>query len=342
MPFTPPRRVLIVRNDRIGDLMLTLPALEALRSALPQAHLSLLASSYAAPLMRGSQLVDECIEDDPTWTARDLAHQLKLRRFDTAIVINANTRNALSVWRAGIRRRVGWAYKPTSWIFSNHRVRLHRSRPPVHESEFAMEFVRALVPDVQRARQDPTLAVVESEQQRVATYIAQRVGADGPLFGVHPGNLKSAYNWPVDCYCELVIRLSKHGRVVVTGSQQETELVDQIVDAAATPRVLGVTNWSLGELAACIRQMDVLTISSTGPMHMAGVLGTPVVALFSAHPAHSPLKWRPLGNGHTILQARLNQDQDPCVTEDESEDHMRTISVNDVLRANLSDHRRVA
>jgi ADP-heptose:LPS heptosyltransferase len=100
-------------------------------------------------------------------------------------------------------------------------------------------------------------------------------------------------------------------------------------------RVKCFSDFELGELAAALGSLTCLTASSTGPMHMAGILETPVVALFSPHPVHSPAKWAPLGNKHTIFIAPLHVGEDARVPRERGEAVMGRIGVDDVLTANL-------
>jgi len=220
-------------------------------------------------------------------------------------------------------------------LLATHRVCVSRSHPPIHETRFAWEFVRALAPWAPEPRTVPRLAADAETARRIAHRVSARLGDAGPLFAVHPGNRHSAYNWPASHYGLLVRRLASHGRVVVTGTPTERPLIERVLAAGDSPRAAPLWDMSLAELTALLRAVDVLTVSSTGPLHLAGVLGTPAVALFSAHPAQSPRKWRPLGGPCTILQARLAPGESPGVPPRRSESHMATIAIPDVLAANL-------
>ena len=101
------RRILLVRNDRIGDLVLTLPAFEAVRRHWPQAHVTALVSPEAGPLVAGNRTINELVVDDPADSPWQLGRRLKSMRFDAALVFNTNTRNCLAVWLSGIRARSG-------------------------------------------------------------------------------------------------------------------------------------------------------------------------------------------------------------------------------------------
>jgi ADP-heptose:LPS heptosyltransferase len=333
-----PRRLLLLRNDRIGDLVLTLPAIAAARNHWPQAHLTALVSSYAGPLLTGQNLVDQVLFDDPQESAAQLARRLRAGRFDAAIVFNTNTRNCLAVWRARIRHRVCWAYKPAGWLTATRGVKLRRSHPPVHEADFAMAFVRALGCQAASQRRLPAFAIDPAVRQRVEGRIARELGTTGPLFGVHPGNSHSAYNWPPERYAELVGCLAHHGRVIVTGGPNERGLLEQIRRAAPVSRperVEYVSDLSLAELTAVVSLQRVLVVSSTGPMHLAGLVGTPTVALFSPHPAHVPAKWAPLGENHTLLVAPLLPGEDAAVPAERGTELMSRIELATVLGAAL-------
>jgi ADP-heptose:LPS heptosyltransferase len=158
------------------------------------------------------------------------------------------------------------------------------------------------------------------------------------LFGVHPGNGASAFNWPLARYVELINRLAMHGRVLVTGGPSERAMLATIqsrLSRAIESRVRCFTDFDLNELAAALSSLTCLTASSTGPMHMAGILETAVVALFSPHPVHSPAKWAPLGSKHTIFIAPLQAGENSRVPRERGEEIMGRISVDDVLAANL-------
>ena len=87
------------------------------------------------------------------------------------------------------------------------------------------------------------------------------------------------------------------------------------------------------ELSAAIQQLDVLVVANTGPMHLAGILDVPVVALFSAHPAQSPEKWAPLGDRQTIIVAPLDANENANIPNKNAIAHMARISALEVFRA---------
>jgi heptosyltransferase III len=340
----PPERILAIRNDGIGDLVLTMPALAAVRRHFPKSHLAALVSPATAPLMAACREIDEVLIDDPADGPAQLGRRLRAARFDAALLFNTHTRVALAAWRAGIRHRVAWAYKPAGCLLANRRVAVHRSHPPLHESVFALKFVERLlaatgaVPRLRIADFAPKLDIDAPLREHVRARIARDLGTNGPLFGVHPGNHQSAYNWPTTRYAQLVARLAEHGRVIVTGGANERPLLFSLgerLPPKTCGRVAFYHDFSLLELVAAIECMTALTASSTGPMHLAGLMRTPIVALFSPNPVHSPRKWAPLGNRHTLLVAPLAPGEDPAVPRQRGAEVMARIEIDQVLDANL-------
>ena len=332
------KRLLVMRNDRVGDLVLTLPALAYARKALPAAEITVLAAKNTACLLEQNPHVDRLLIDDRSTSARQLARELKPFAFDAAAIVHTESRNCLAVWLAGIPTRVTWYYNPISRLLGNRWVTVHRSRPPIHESEFALAFIRRLHCDPLIEPTPPHIHLAGAVRDRVRGRLEYQLGRRGPLFGVHPGNYHSAPNWPSDRYLELVIRLAAVGCVVVTGGPGESELLESMrrkLPGSLRARVAFHHEFSLMELAAAISLQDVLTVSNTGPMHLGGVLGTPLVALFSADPVQSPAKWAPLGQRHTILKAPLLAGESPTVPRSKAWDHMCRIAVEEVVHANL-------
>ena len=339
MAGMPPQRVLIVRNDRLGDTILTLPVIAALKQALPDTFCAVLVDAALWPLVRHVPIADAWLADDGRSSWWQLGETLRPHHFDAALVLYPKTRNVLATWRAGIPRRVTWAGKLASRLLGTAPVHVHRSRPPIHETAFGMKFVERLVGDVPPTPPAPLPDFPPAVRQSVAGRLAAWRADARPCWIVHPGNRGSAFNWPPYRYAELVRELDRFATVLVSGTRSEESLVRE-VRRMAGDRGIPVVGWSLLEFAHLVAQVDGIVVSSTGPMHLAGWLGTRSVALFSHHPAHSPLKWAPLGDRHTIIQPALAGGVQHVLSE--KPEQMEQIDVEAVLRAVLRQVRREA
>jgi ADP-heptose:LPS heptosyltransferase len=141
-------KILIVRTDRMGDVLLTTPVSSALRQAYPEAKLSWLVRAYAAPLLEHNPDVDHILVDDEG-SVGALAARIKREGFDAAIVAYPRWRIIWALWRAGVPVRIGPASKPYSLLLTE-RVWQHRSEGKKHEADYNLELLKPLGVTAQR------------------------------------------------------------------------------------------------------------------------------------------------------------------------------------------------
>lgn len=307
-----PRHVLLVRTDRLGDMLLTLPMVPALKQAFPACRVTVLASAANSAAARHHPGVDR-VEVDPREAkgsrlrgVRSLAVRIRRLGCDAAVVVHPTPRLALAIYLAGVPIRVGTAYRAYSFLF-NRRVREHRSRPPwKHEALYNLNLLQPLgvEPEAVRAMQWQVGADEAAEVDR----IVRDAGIGAARFIVlHPGNAGSALNWSAAQYGELGRRLAAAGvPVVVTGSDAEAGLTARVAAAAGSGAVDLGGALSLAQLAALLRRAAVYVGSSTGPTHLAAAVGTAVVALYSPLRSNAPVRWAPIGAQATVLQPKLD------------------------------------
>ncbi len=298
-------RILVVRPDRIGDVVLSLPVLNALRSRWPEAYLAMLVRPYTRDVPAGNPCLDAIIEDDPEAGHRGLGgflgqvRHLRTHRFDTALMLLPTMRHAWMLFLAGIPRRVGVGRTIYQTLTFTRSVSRDGYVPLRHESDYCLDLARTI--DAREPGGLPLIEVPESERRQAREMLNRPDGM--PLIGIHPGNGRNAPNWSAERYGVLAKRLQqRHGaKIVVTGSGEEGHLADAIVTRLEGPSLSLTGRLSLGELIAVIGELDLLVSSSTGPMHLAGAQGVPTVSIFCPLPARSPQRWRPLGGRDRIL-----------------------------------------
>lgn len=307
-----PRHVLLIRTDHLGDMLLTLPAVDALKATYPQCRVSVLASAVNAEAARHHPGVDH-VEID-TVEAKgsglrgvgSLARQIRGLGCDAAVIVHPTPRLALAVYLAGVPLRVGTAYRAYSFLF-NHRVPEHRRRPPQkHESQYNVNLLAPLgvAPQVPVAM----TWTVEPAEAAVAERVLRGCGAaEGPLVVLHPGSAGSAMNWSAAQYGVLGKRLGALGvRVAVTGSAAEAALTAEVANSIGAPAVDLGGQLTVTQLAALLARAAVYVGSSTGPTHLAAAVGTRVVALYPPLRSCAPQRWRPLGPQVDVLQPAVD------------------------------------
>lgn len=311
------RRVLAVRLDNLGDVLVTTPAIHAIRKSLPLARITLLASPVGAQAGRLNPDIDDVIVYEAPWmdpwrrlpqdSAREQRMIARLRegRFDGAIIFTSFRQSPLPAaylcYLADIPLRLAASIDgPGSLLTTRHR---HPERM-MHEVERGLDLVGAIgvtPPDL-----DLVLEPDEAARAEAADLLASRAAdPHRPLVVLHPGCSMPARTYPWELYAEvaelLVERLG--ATVALTGVEGERDLV-QHIQARMRPLARRFALPLAGELpfpvfAALVATADLVVTNNTGPMHVAAATKTAVVALFAL--TNPPEQWGPWRVPHRQL-----------------------------------------
>ncbi len=301
------RRVLAVRLDAIGDVLMTTPALRALKHAMGGRELVLLTSPAAAEVAALVPDVDDVIPYDAPWmkataprasSAPDVAMVDRLRAgaFDAAVIFTVFSQNplpaALLAYFADIPRRVAHCHENpyqllTDWVPDPEPARLIR-----HEVTRQLDLVAAIGCSTDDDRL--SLCVPPPVRTRVRTLL-RSVGVSGARgwFAVHPGASAPSRRYPPEQFADVARRLTDAtGRCAVfTGQRSERPLIESIQDRMCARSVSLAGRLSIAEMAALLADAPLLISNNTGPVHVAAAVGTPVVDLDAlTNPQHTP--WR--------------------------------------------------
>ena len=227
------RKLLIVRNDRLGDWVLTLPLVEAIKGAWPACRIDAMAAAAVTPLLVRHGAIDEVL---PSPAGRlggvaAAARRIRAGRYDAAVVVHPDLADTLAVWLAGVKVRVGNAYRGYSPLY-NRRTRFHRGPSTRHEIEYNLHYLEPLGLAPATAR-PPRLKAAVDDRARAAVVLARHGVPPAGYIVVHPGSGGSSLNWPRERYRALVLELARMAGVpvVVTGSPAEAELAAYVAGA---------------------------------------------------------------------------------------------------------------
>lgn len=334
-----PQRILVVRTDRLGDVLLSTPVLSVLREYFPNCYLGMLVSPYTREVIEGHPAVDVVLSDDKEQKHRGfkglmlLAGELKSHKFDTVVVLHPTLRLALLGKLAGIPVRIGSGYRAYSLLF-NRRVFEHRKDVVRHEVEYNMNLISAL--GVPAEKTMPTVHITEDEKQYIYARLNKPDFQPGtPLIVLHPGSGGSARDWPGAYFAQLadLFAAESMGRVVITGGPQETGLVRSITEKMNSTAINFAGETSVKQMVALLAVSDLCVANSTGPMHLSAAVGTPTVALFCPITPCSPTRWGPYGDGHIVLKPEVPPCPKCIETACPYYDCMTRISVESVFQA---------
>lgn len=301
------RRVLCVRLDNLGDVLMSTPAMRALHEQRPGRRLTLLTSPGGAALAPHLSFVDDAIVYDAPWVknartangdrARDraLIDALAARRFDAAVIFTVYSQSALpaalTCLHAGIPLRLAYSRENPYALLSDWAPETEPQTSPRHEVARQLD----LVARVGAQTRDPRL--VFSVDPRDRLHAQRRLRARGllredrPLVLVHPGASAPSRRYPPALFGAAIDRIAALApcSIALTGNADERETIDAVLQATHVPVQSLAGELSLGELGATIGLAALLVSNNTGPVHLAAALGTPVVDLYAlTNPQHTP------------------------------------------------------
>lgn len=306
------RRVLAVRLDNLGDLLMTTPAIAAIGESVPGVRLGLLTSSAGASLAAGLPFVDEVLTFDAPWVKsgeaalasqppgvaeRRLLELIRRKAYDAAVIFTVCTQSALPAAllcrMAGIPLRLAHARENPYGLLSHWVPEVDRVQDGMrHEVERQLALVESVGwrTDDTRLRLRPS----DAQRRRVAALLeAAGLGVGAPYIVVHPGASAASRRWPATRFGIAAAAIARQtgAAVVFTGEHPEHLLIEQARLEMEVPSVSLEGQLDVGELAALIGGARLVLANNTGPAHVAAAAGTPVVVLYAqTNPQHTP--WR--------------------------------------------------
>lgn len=297
------RRLLVVRLDAMGDVLMTTPAMRALRDAVPGRRIALLASSAGAAIAALVPEVDEIVRYEAPWMKASTSHdalpdlalveRLRAGRFDAAVVATVYTQSplpaALLCHLAGIPLRLAHCRENPYQLLTDWLPEPEPAERLRHEVRRQLDLVAAVGAVARDERL--SLAVPPDAMRRAAGKLrAGGVRLHEPWIALHPGATAASRRYPPEGFARAASMLAADGhQVVFVGGPADVPLVAEIRAAVRgrTGSVAGAT--SLDELAAVIAHAPVLLANNSGPVHLAAAVGTPVVDLYAlTNPQHAP------------------------------------------------------
>lgn len=334
-------KILVRATNWVGDAVMCIPALEAIRRRQPAAEVAVLARPWVADLYRGLACVDRAIPFEHKGRhagiggRERLAAELRREQFDVCILLQNAFEAAWIAWRAGIPERIGYARDARSWLLTRPIPLPLPGETPAHEAFYYLELLRrAGWLEVLPGSTEVRLPVAPEALDR-----AEKLLVDA---GCRPGALRLAFAtgaaygtakcWPAERYSALASRLiaDYDADVVLFGSASESETAARVLRGIERGAVNLVGRSAIGDLPALLARCNAFLGNDSGAMHVAGAVGLPIVAVFGPTDPHGTA---PLASQLTIVQKPVACS--PCFLRHCPIDHrcMTAVSVEMVLEA---------
>ena len=322
-----PRNILVIDFGQLGDVILSLPALAAVRHRFPRARVTVAVGGAAAAVVEMAGVADEALpvdrvalRDGPkhlsVWQIGKLVRDVRRRKFDFVIDLHSLSETNLLGFLSGAGRRL-YARRPGR---SLDYLANFRPAPPVEDrSKHAIDrYLDVVAPlGVGEVSRVPRLAVREEDGRAVDEMLREALSGkktkgrrataggvgDGPLVGIFPGAGHPSRRWPIERFAELAWMLERNDSVrsVLFAGPEERKLVREALPKFP-PSTIVLDKLTVPQLAAAAVRMSVFVSNDTGPMHVAAAVGTPVVILMQHHPMFNC--YIPPGERHRVVAAR--------------------------------------
>lgn len=329
-PLTPatfhPRHILVIRLDLIGDLVLSLTVVRALKRTYPEAEIDLLALPASAKVASYDPNLSEIITYDPNiwrrpkalfqlknWReASALRQKLRARHYDLAVSVYANWAAILAVL-SGARRRVGYGPEGYPGFMTDSvpggipgRWRHWAPLDNKHEVDYCLALAQAAGATLTPADRIPRLYVDEKTREEVEQLLI-RAGLQPhkPLIICHiNSNNGQSKRWPIPYWATLIDRLIRQegAQVVLTGAPGDMPQIDQVTSRMHERAINLAGKTSLTQLAALLQRADLLISGDSGPLHMGVACGTPIIGIYGPT---NPSLGGPVSPDATVLRSGI-------------------------------------
>jgi 3-deoxy-D-manno-octulosonic-acid transferase/heptosyltransferase-1 len=342
--------ILIVKLSAIGDVIHTLPALNAVRKQYPDAHITWLVEEAAYGVIKGHKALDRIIVSKRKTWLKGLAgrscvknfrevcsfvKQLRDTRYDIILDFQALLKSGVLIWLARGGRKIGFdkgmEHQEHSYIFLNERV------PPVDMEVHALTRGMMLLEALGIHSPEAVFNVPVSDRDRnTADDLLMQYGikAPKPLVAINPMAKWETKLWDNLKFANFADRLIEqvNADVIFTGSREDSKAIEDIISNMKTRAANLAGRTDLKTLAALYEKTSIVVSTDTGPMHLAAAVGTPVMALFGPT---APWRTGPFGEGHKIIRADI--ECSPCFKRQcNTMECMKQIRVDQVFEAAMS------
>ena len=280
------KNILIVQTAFIGDVILTLPLVQACKRLFPSAAIDVVVTPNAKELCANHQDIREAIgydkrgADSGVTGLMRLSRVLRSRSYDLAIVPHRSLRSAALVALSRVPIRIGFN-RSAGRVLLTETVRYHHA---IHEIDRNLSLLNPLA-QTTVPRELPRLSPLEADKKRVDRLLVElEVGRPDTLVAIAPGTIWNTKRWLKDRFSSLAVNLDEAGlEVVLLGGKGDELLCEEIRTLSGSSHVYNTAGMlSLMQSVDLIRRCRVIVCNDSAPMHMAAAVGTPVVAIFGA------------------------------------------------------------
>lgn len=296
-----PKRILLIRTDRIGDVVLSTPAIKAVRDAYPAAYIAFMVRPCALDIVEGNPYLNEVILYDKDGAHKSFfatllfALRIRKKRFDTALILHPANRAHIIAFLAGIPNRIGLDRRMARLL--TKRIKDKKFLGEKHELDYTLDILKYIgITAKERALSVPVMASAENSVNIKLT--REGYGGVVPLIAVHPGASCPSKRWPAGRFAKLIDLLKERYdfQAVIISGRDDTKEARALLNGLKSEALDLSGKTSVAEIAALFKKCALFISNDSGPVHIASAVGAPCIVIFGRkQPGLSPKRWGPVG-----------------------------------------------
>lgn len=329
----------MTRTDRLGDVVLSTPAIRLMRRNYPDAYIAFMARPENYDVLANNPHLDEVIIYDKKgkhksfWNTFMFALDLKKKRFDTAIALHPANRTHIILFLAGIPNRIGYDRK-MSFLLTK-QIPHYKQKGEKHEVDYIFDFLKSAGFDVNGADPMPYL-ITSSREKQAVDKILMDFHVKRDIIALHAGASCVSKRWSAERFaCVADILAGKYKTEIVLVGGKETQRYSSLIISKARGKIMDLTGkLSVGELAEFLSRCRLFISNDSGPVHVASAVGTPVISIFGRQdPGLSAKRWAPLGQKNIVIHKSVGCDI--CLAHNCEKDFrcLKAVTIDDVIKA---------
>lgn len=331
-----PKRILIIRTDRVGDVVMITPMIREIRRTFPDAFIATLTNPNSADVLLNNPHINEIITDDlKKESFSKVTAILRSFKFTDGLLVMPTERAAYQMFLAGVKKRIGVGRKLYEVITFMKSVSRNKYIPLRHEADYCMDLARAI--GVISNNLTPEIILSHEEKELgLNSLIASGSSASMRKIIIHTGSGGSSRNWSEEKYLKLIesiLKREQNSEIILTANEMTNNFVlkamsmdnELIIDVRDSVK-------RLRDLIGIISNCDLLIAASTGPLHIASALGIKTIGLYCHRPMNCSQHWGALGKNAVNLEISKEYCDANCSNDKEHCDFENGLGIDEVMK----------
>ncbi|HEY2383864.1 MAG TPA: lipopolysaccharide heptosyltransferase II [Terriglobia bacterium] len=326
------KKILIRGPNWVGDAVLAIPAMKAVRENFAEAEITLMVRPWVAGLFTSAPFIDRVWSEPKPSSLTDwrrVTREIRAGEFDLALLLPNSFESALMMFAGGVRQRVGYATDARRWMLTTSMKPVAEVR---HQTHYYLDLVKTVTPGAVQPSIEIRATAAEREAAR-RLLASEGIAAGSPFLVLNPGAAYgAAKRWYADRFASVANALSGELKlsVVLIGSESERGIAEEVAGQITGRTAILNGKTSLETLIGVLSESSLMITNDSGPMHIAAALGVPTVAVFGSTDDRVT---SPCGARTRIVKQQV--ECSPCLLRECPIDHrcMTGVKVDDVCRA---------